>query len=406
MMTPQAVPIAPMTRADNDLLTRVANDAPMGSFLRQNYWMPALLGQSLTAGGTPVRVGLLGQNLVAFRTHDGRVGIFDEACPHRRVSLALARNEDNALRCIFHGWKFGVDGSVLEAPTQPYNQEGFCKKVPLRHYPTREAAGIVWVFLGAVAPRFPDFEFMTATGAHVATTFQRVKFNWVQHLDGLADSAHIGILHQDFIKQVPGNEEVAAAAADSAPTYEFLDRPAGFRFAAVRKMDGDRQYLRVSEYVAPWYTFIAYKHGYVMVSVPIDDETTAQYVIQYNLAAPVVVEATAFDDAADWPPYLTGGAKEHWGQDRAAMGRGAFSGFSIHAADFAIGESQGPITDRTLEFLSDSDVALMKLRRLLLDAVKEFNRGATPRISHHERDAYTAVWVGDKVIRRGDNWTG
>ena len=164
-------------------------------------------------------------------------------------------------------------------------------------------------------------------------------------------------------------------------------------------------YLRISEFVAPWYTFVAYKHGYVMLSVPIDDETTGQYLIQYKFDEPVSVEATAFDDSANWPPYLTGGAEERWGQDREAMERGAFSGFSLHAADFAIGESQGPITDRSQEYLCDSDVALIKLRALLLDAVKSFARGQAPRIARHERDAYTDVRVGDRIIRRGESWT-
>jgi hypothetical protein len=143
-----------------------------------------------------------------------------------------------------------------------------------------------------------------------------------------------------------------------------------------------------------------------MLSVPIDDESTGQYLIQYNLSAPVVVEAGPLEDSADWPPYLKGGPTEHWGQDRAAMLHGAFSGFSLHAADFAINESQGPITDRSQEFLSDSDVALIKLRRLLLDAVKEFERGGVPRIARHEDAAYTSVWVGDKVLKAAEDWTG
>lgn len=403
-MTAQNEPILTMTREDNRLLTQVANGAPMGAFLRENYWVPAVLSSSLIADGTPVRVGLLGDKFVAFRSTDGRVGFFNEACPHRRTSLALARNEDNALRCIYHGWKFGVDGTVLETPTQPHDREAFCKKVPLRHYPTREAAGLVWVFLGKHTPRFPDFEFMKASGKHVATTRQILSYNWVQSLDGLADSAHIGILHQDFLKSVPGNDAVAAAAADLAPTYEFLDRPGGFRFAAVRKLAEDQRYLRVSEYVAPWFTFIAYRQGYVMVSVPIDDESTAQYLIQYNLAAPVVVEASTLDDPADWPFYPRDGAAGHWGQNREAMRRGAWSGFSIHSADFAVAESQGSITDRSQEFLSDSDRAVIYLRRLLIDSVRQYTSGAVPTIARHVDVAYCDVWVGDRVVAKGEDW--
>jgi len=129
-----------MKPEDNYLITRVENGAPMGHMLRENFWFPAALSCKLVAGKSPLRVRLLGEQFIAFRSTDGRVGFFDENCPHRRASLALARNEDNALRCIFHGWKFSVDGTVLEVPTQPNNAADFCTRVPLRHYPVREAA--------------------------------------------------------------------------------------------------------------------------------------------------------------------------------------------------------------------------------------------------------------------------
>src|SRR5690606_31204291 len=105
-----------MTKDENDLLTRVSNGAPMGEMIKQNFWIPAALSEKLEADGTPLRVRLFGENYVAFRATNGQVGFFDEACPHRGASLALAHNEDNALTCIFHGWKFRVDGVTVAAP--------------------------------------------------------------------------------------------------------------------------------------------------------------------------------------------------------------------------------------------------------------------------------------------------
>src|SRR5690606_1170962 len=107
-----------MTREDNDLLTRVENGAPMGEMFRQHYWLPAVPSLKLEAGGAPMRIRLLGDNYVMFRADDGRVGCFDELCPHRKASLVLAQNADNALRCLYHGWKFSVEGRVIEAPNQ------------------------------------------------------------------------------------------------------------------------------------------------------------------------------------------------------------------------------------------------------------------------------------------------
>ena len=94
-----------LTREDNDLLTRTGPGTPMGKLMRR-YWIPALLSDQLPdPDGAPVRVKLLGEKLVAFRTTDG-VGLIDERCPHRNASMFFGRNEENGLRCVYHGWKF------------------------------------------------------------------------------------------------------------------------------------------------------------------------------------------------------------------------------------------------------------------------------------------------------------
>ena len=149
-----------LSKEDNDLLTRVCGDAPMGRMLRQHWWIPALPSEKLVADGAPQRVQLFGEKFVAYRSTDGRVGFIDEACPHRGASMALARN---SLRCIYHGWRFGVDGRTLEVPTQPTREAEFAARVPFRQFPSREAAGMVWVWIGkdadkgAEPPPFPDF---------------------------------------------------------------------------------------------------------------------------------------------------------------------------------------------------------------------------------------------------------
>ena len=149
-----------MKPEDNEALTAVGSGTTMGALLRR-YWAPAIRSSALEADGAPVRVTLFGDKFVAFRTTDGRAGFVDEACPHRGVSLALARNEDNGLRCIFHGWKLDATGQVVDAPCEPESRrENFCKHVRSSRYAVREAAGVVWVYLGeGAAPPFPDFEF-------------------------------------------------------------------------------------------------------------------------------------------------------------------------------------------------------------------------------------------------------
>ena len=134
----------PLSREDNDLLTRVENGAPMGEMIRQHYWLPAIPSSKLEAGGRPFRVRLLGIDLVAFRSPDGSVGIVDERCAHRKASLALARNEEGGLRCIYHGWKFNPAGEVIEAPNHPGDQAQFCRHVKVNRYQAADRGGIVW----------------------------------------------------------------------------------------------------------------------------------------------------------------------------------------------------------------------------------------------------------------------
>ena len=134
-----------LSREDNERITRVGPGTPMGEMLRE-LWTPACRTEALEVDGAPARVRLLGENFVAFRATDGRLGFLNEACPHRGTSLALARNEENGLRCIFHGWKFSVDGVCVEAPTEPAEgRAAFDAKVPVKSYPVREAGGMVWV---------------------------------------------------------------------------------------------------------------------------------------------------------------------------------------------------------------------------------------------------------------------
>src|ERR1700734_388658 len=252
---------------DNELLVRVGRGTPMGSLLRQ-YWTPAVRAERLVADGAPVRVRLMGENYVAFRATDGRVGFLNEACPHRCASLALARNEDNALRCIFHGWKIDVTGKVVDVPSEPAARRAeFAASVPVRHYPVREAGGIVWVYLGRQKqpPRFFNFEFTSLPTSQVNPTVGILRANWLQGFEAAIDSAHAGILHSAWFK--PADEESrrrygssAYAVLDTGPTFEFVPTKYGFREGALRNL-GDSCYARIREVVLPYYSLIPFDSG-------------------------------------------------------------------------------------------------------------------------------------------------
>ncbi|HLB83803.1 MAG TPA: Rieske 2Fe-2S domain-containing protein, partial [Steroidobacteraceae bacterium] len=127
-----------MTPEENDLLCRVEGDAPMGRIMRR-HWIAACLSEEVAEpDGAPVKVRLLGEDLVVFRDSKGRVGALDEYCSHRRASLLFARNEDCGLRCLYHGWKFDVEGNVLDMPSEaPGAAQRLGKKT--KAYPVRES---------------------------------------------------------------------------------------------------------------------------------------------------------------------------------------------------------------------------------------------------------------------------
>ena len=150
-----------LPKEQNELLARTGPGTPMGDLMRR-YWMPALLSEEIPAADSPpVQVRLLGEELVAFRDSKGRIGLLDEHCAHRGASLFYGRNEGCGLRCIYHGWKYDVDGNVLDTPAEPPDSD-FKTKVHQTAYPTREAAGVIYAYLGPrdKIPLFPNYEWM------------------------------------------------------------------------------------------------------------------------------------------------------------------------------------------------------------------------------------------------------
>ena len=401
-----------LTRADNELVTRVCGDAPLGQMLRKHFWIPAMISQKLVADGPPVRSRLLGEDYVAFRATDGRVGFFDESCPHRGVSLALARNEDNALRCIFHGWKYDVSGRCVEVPTQPTNHDGFCKQVRLNHYPVREAAGIVWVYLGKreELPTFPDFEWLGAPSpSHVFPTMHIGNFNWLQAVETTMDSAHLGILHSSSIKTLG---DIGITKDYTAPVYETEFKPYGFRYASIRKMNDGRAYVRVNTFVAPWFSFISpttnnAPGGTIQFTVPMDDEHSIFFFVEFRRNGLNMAEFPLFKnltDPANFPPGAPGGPENSWGQDRDAMKRGHWSGFeqNLLTEDLVCATSMKPIVDRTKEMLNAADAAVVNTRRSVLNAVNQFIAGEVPACAYDEE--FSAIDMQSDTIPGDVQW--
>ncbi len=370
-----------MLKEENELLCRVGQGTPMGTFMRQ-FWIPVMPAAGLEAGGDPERVRILCENFVAFRAQDGRVGFFDEGCPHRGVSLVLARNGDCALTCIFHGWKIDVSGKVVDVPAEPPDRrEAFAARVKVNHYPTVEKAGILWVWLGKREPApFPKYNWAELPQSHIRFGLGKINSNWLNGLEGQLDSAHVGILHQDWSTKDPkqfGNSNIDNATLDLAPRFEFEEQPYGFREAAVRNMPDGQHYVRVREFVMPWYSYIPQGGGregmqLLTISVPVDDETSIQWDVRYNLVRPLTDSNWPNQTKINDMTAILGGADRRYGQDRDMVKAGKWSGFKVlRHEDYAVAVAQGAIAARDKEFLGSSDIPIVRARRALMIAAKK-----------------------------------
>jgi phenylpropionate dioxygenase-like ring-hydroxylating dioxygenase large terminal subunit len=245
-----------LPREDNELITRVGPGTPMGDTMRR-YWMPALLSSEIAEpDGPPVRVRLLGEDLVAFRDTKGRIGLLDEFCPHRRVSLYFGRNEECGLRCVYHGWKFDVDGSCLDQLNEPEELQ-FKHKVHITAYPTVELGGIVWAYMGPPdkMPAPPKFAWtqVAEPRRHVTKVIQEC--NWLQGLEGGIDTSHAPILHRLLTDNSTrgGMKPSSPFVRGRAPHLVVDLTDYGYQYAGIRPLGDSDMHIRTYHFILPFH---------------------------------------------------------------------------------------------------------------------------------------------------------
>ena len=346
---------------------------------------------------------LLGENYVAFRAEDGRVGFLDELCPHRRASLVLGRIEGNGIRCIYHGWKIDASGRVVDCPTQTIRAEQFAANVPVDHYPVHESGDLAWVWLGGGhTPPFPDLPFTRDQAPHRWMTVSHVPCNWLQGLEGTIDSAHVGVLHQTWHAESAKLAEHAnlSIALDQPPRYDTESTRYGMRAAALRQTAEGATYVRITEHLLPLVTLVSVgraqpRDGAVFAISPIDDTnhlvffgTFGETPVTPPEKMPGFVAPGLAPDPHDFAG-LRGDRSNRWRQDRELMRAGHFTGFgrNLLEEDAAVQTSMEPILDRTKEHLSTGDAAVAHARRMLLEALQAVETGEHPPGSARSREA-------------------
>jgi phthalate 4,5-dioxygenase len=409
------------TQAENELMTRIEGGAPMGRLMREHYWIPFALSAHLVHGDAPLPVRLFGENFVAFRAEDGRVGFLDELCPHRRASLLLSRIEGNGVRCIYHGWKIDASGCVVECPTQTVRAEQFAARARVVHFPVHEAGGLAWAWTGrGEPPPFPCLPF-AAEDRYRLWCVSRVPCNWLQGLEGSVDSVHVAMLHQTWIAlsvDMVEHANLSHALARAAPAYETRSTPYGLRAAALRQTADGRTYVRVTEHMMPLVTITPVggtepRAGAVFVISPVDD---THHLLFFGTVGPTPHSALPWDEInMQDPEYvpepsdyagLRGDRWNRWGQDRALMASGHFTGFgrSLLEEDVAVQSSMGPVVDRSKENLSSSDVAVAHLRRMLLEGLAAFEVGELPPGSAFSPEGVRLPNASEMLVGPGDRW--
>jgi len=377
-----------LPREENDLITLVGPGTPLNTVMR-SYWLPALLSQEIPEPDcAPVRVRLLGEDLVAFRDSEGRVGLLDEHCSHRGTSLFFGRNEECGLRCIYHGWKVDVAGNVLDTPAEP---AGSTLKDKVRHtaYPCHEAAGIVFAYMGPKdrVPLFPDYEWTRVPLDHLYVTKSLQDCSYLQGLEGECDSSHLSYLHRAFSDAKRGGGDPDMYGKDGSPELAGVETDYGVRMISCRNPGDGTTYLRVSNFVLPCYGFVptgglkGNPEGYTIhAHVPVDDEHSLRFNVFFRRNRPVTAAEKRLDEEFKPDHTKARNIRNNYLIDREEQRRETFIGvgksFVIH--DSCATETMGPRYDRSKEHLGVGDITVIALRKRLVKVVRGLDRGEEP----------------------------
>jgi phthalate 4,5-dioxygenase len=422
-----------LSAQDNELLCRVGPGTPMGELMRQ-YWLPAIRTDELPAPDCPpLRVKLLGEELIGFRTTSGEVGLIQNACPHRGASLFFGRNEEEGLRCVYHGWKFDVTGACVDMPSEPA-ESNFKNKVHARAYPTRERGGIIWTYMGPreVPPPMPELEAYLLNDDPEKISVLHRPCNWMQGLEGELDTIHAAFLHWGFDE--PGEK-------GSFSYYHFKERDQarftardtefGASYGCYRPAEDDTYYWRIGHVLFPFFAMQANGEMGPDVKlnayVPMDDEHTLQWELYVRTngqerrnqrhpinrgnepeAAPSPMTGRGYiPQTTDWYGRfnIVQNKTNDYLQDREAQRtRASYSGIpGIRQQDMAVTESMGPIYDRSREHLGTSDGMIIRARRRWIAAAKALRDGGAMPPGVDQPQIYRQR-SGEIILPRSADW--
>jgi phthalate 4,5-dioxygenase len=410
-----------ITQAENNALTQTGAGTPCGEMMRR-YWQPVALSEELPTGGEPLKVRILGDELVLFRDDQDRPGLIGLHCAHRGTDLSYGRIENGGLRCLYHGWLYDICGRVLEQPGEP---RGGANRHEIKHraHPCQERGGVIFTYMGAGdPPLLPNYEFLTVPEAQRHVTKAFYNCNYLQGNEGNIDPVHLSFLHQQLSEARPALQRVVGGSGqtdnallrrDVAPTIEVEVTDYGLRIYTLRDAEAGARYLRVTNFIMPNLAAFGGStvgEGYAIHwHVPIDDRTHWKYIFMFNRRRPIAPELREKNRADLSPDYhLTRNPMNRYQQDRASMAMQSFTGmgFNFQAHDAFATESQGAVQDRTEEHLVTSDKAIIAARKLIMSAISDVKAGRDPMhvIRDPKSNKFDHIAVISEVIPAATNF--
>jgi phthalate 4,5-dioxygenase len=412
------------------LIARTGPGTPMGKLLRR-YWVPLLLASELPhADCPPVRAPVLGEKLIAFRDSNGRIGLIDEYCAHRRTSLFFGRNEECGLRCAYHGWKYDVTGQCIELPSQ----RDLAPKVKLKSYPCEERAGIVWAYLGPpeLKPGLPELEWCTIPDSHRYVSKRWQESNYLRGMEGGIDTTHVSWVHRYELERDALHQKAQSKKyiqGDPNVVFTIKEAPSGMTIFGRRNGEADSYYWRITQWIFPWFTLVPPTGPHPLGAhmwIPIDDENCWAWSINFYPHHPLSAEEWAEMEAGRGihvefiPGTFTPRANRSndYLIDRDAQReRRSYSGVAgLSMQDASLQETMEPMqTPGFKEFLVQTDMAIVLARKRLYRAAMDLDKGGEPpalagatqrvRSGSVLLDKQTDVedWAREALVARPDN---
>jgi 5,5'-dehydrodivanillate O-demethylase len=357
-----------LTHEQNETLTKVGPGTPMGSLLRR-YWYPISASVELEKKPTK-KIRILGEDLVLFRDKSGKLGLVQERCPHRGVSMVYGIPEEDGIRCQYHGWCYNHKGECTEQPNEPENST-FKNRIQISAYKVEELGGLIFAYLGPEpAPLLPNWDLFVRGNVIRTIGYQTIPCNWLQIMENSLDPIHLEWLHGryfEFLFEQQGRSEEEWNISKHHVKIGFDEFEHGI--IKRRVLEGQTEesedwavghpvvfpnMLRVGDLGA---------HSF-QIRIPMDDHNT--YHIWYTCFVP----AEGIEIPEDYPISLY--------EVPLIDEKGEYVTDYIDGQDMMAWVTQGQVADRTTERLGTSDKGIIMYRQMLMKQLKLIEEGQDP----------------------------